>query len=124
MKPYRTPLLLSFVVALFVAVVHIFGMTLSWYWLWKPLDAVMHLLAGVSMGLFAYWVFIRLGAKSHLRLSIFTTLFALAVGISWEFFEFFAGIAVFEGQSYWPDTALDLFLDLAGALAAAHVSHK
>jgi hypothetical protein len=116
----KQPLLLSFVTALLVAVIHIFGLELSLYWLWRPLDSMMHFLAGVSIGLFVAWFMVRL---SLLRPALYwgaVILATLVVGLAWEWFERQAGISVFHGQLYWPDTISDLALDLAGAIIAAY----
>ena len=93
---------------------------LMWVAIWQVLywrlwwfDIPMHVLGGVWAAVCASWLLARRGETAPL---LWCLVFALAVGVTWEVFEYSEGIAFPQYLSYPIDTAKDLVMDLAGAV--------
>ena len=91
---------------------------LFFYYWWY--DILLHFLGGLTVSLAALCFYLYSGyfkIPLHTENQIFYTALAAAliVGILWEFFEYFTGLAFVIG-SYSLDTAKDLSLDTFGAI--------
>jgi hypothetical protein len=81
------------------------------YWRIWWFDIPMHVLGGFWAGLFGAWMLRIFGLEvSMLR----CMLFALAVGVVWEVFEYYSGLTDFMYISYSADVAKDLVMDVIG----------
>jgi hypothetical protein len=105
-------LFLSLVVVALVAYLDHQARLLFWYWEYPWFDVLMHFLGGVAVGAFMVWVRDRF--VPHLGVSIAVLLGLLAVGVSWEIFEWFAKAPT--ESDYVIDTAIDLGMDVIGAV--------
>lgn len=84
---------------------------LFWYWEYPWFDVVMHLLGGVSVASFMVWAHDRF--VSHTSIVFVVALGLLAVGVSWEIFEYFAKAPT--EANYIIDTVTDVIMDIVGA---------
>ena len=113
-----------------IAILHLFGIYLHWYWTYVNFDIVHHFLGGVWLSAFFFYYFGKRQKLFDVRQSRFATLlFALGVtalaGVIWEFYEF--GMDYFFDLKIMPlrhqnslaDTIGDLFFDLLGGLIYA-----
>lgn len=71
----------------------------------------MHLLGGVSVASFMVWAHDRF--VSHTSIVFVVALGLLAVGVSWEIFEYFAKAPT--EANYIIDTVTDVIMDIVGA---------
>lgn len=108
------PLILFLIALTILATVHIVGLELMLYWRYHWFDIPMHALGGAI---------VSLGSQSALFHSVFrcrphhlgfAIALVLAVGISWEVFEWGAGIV--DVEEYVADTILDIVLDVCGGV--------
>ncbi|OGG57710.1 hypothetical protein A2853_00550 [Candidatus Kaiserbacteria bacterium RIFCSPHIGHO2_01_FULL_55_17] len=93
----------------------------SLYWRFWWFDIPMHILGGVWAGFCAAWLLARRDEIFSLVLCI---VFALAVGIGWEIFEYSEGIAMPQYLSYPLDTVKDIFMGLLGASLAFLIARR
>lgn len=106
-----------------IAVVHITGTYLYWYWIYFWLDILMHFLGGLWVGLACFWIFEisekKFGSvKTALQAIIFAFVCAFTVGVLWEIFENVTGIAFVAYEEYKLDTLMDLVMDSVGGVVA------
>ena len=118
---FRHPLFLFSTALLFMlGVLHLLGILYSLYYFFRPLDLIVHFLAGAWVSLVTLWFFYFSGSverRAGIRELLFVVLSAvLVLGLSWEVFEIAIGIPLEEG--YTLDTLSDLLMDIAGALVA------
>lgn len=86
------------------------------YW-WY--DIMMHFLGGLLIGGLAAWGALRFDGDARWgRVLIVTLVSIAAVGIGWEIFEYATGQYIGQ-ESIVLDTAVDLVMDVVGAVAAA-----
>ncbi|MCI0619930.1 hypothetical protein L0Y40_02780 [Candidatus Wolfebacteria bacterium] len=112
-------LLPLFVIMAAIGILHHFALANFWYWTIWWIDVVMHTLGGVVLGLAALWFLLsvhRVQSWPPRRVFVVVLGVVFAVGVAWEFFEFFAKLFV-QGH-FFPDTVLDIFADVAGGLVA------
>lgn len=85
------------------------------YWRYDWFDNLMHLLGGVTIGVFLIGLLAkrRMGAYGGLLIVLF---------VSWEVFEYVFGIP--RESNYALDTASDLVLDMLGAFIAYLAARK
>ncbi len=102
-----------------VYVLHIVAIVLRLYWTSWWFDEIVHALAGFSVGLsylmfrsYFSWLEKSVGAGTALILGVFI------VGVSWEVFEWYAGLASVHIEGYWLDTSMDVIADMLGGIAA------
>ena len=91
------------------------------YWKYWWFDIVMHFLGGAIVAVLYLWFVRFVFPVRDARFSgvAFTLLFTFIVGIMWEVFELAIGVDTeFTGQQKLFDTALDLVMDLSGAILA------
>lgn len=122
MRRYRL-LLLAFALIFIMGLLHIVGSFFYWYWNSFWFDALMHLLGGASVALFGIWVWyvsglFEVSIPTKRSAMIAALVFALGIGIAWEFFEFVYGIANPVGGNYPVDTFHDVAFDFVGGVAA------
>ncbi len=104
--------------ALVIGVVNLyFGVARGFYttiWWW---DIVAHFFGGAWAAFLIAWLLVHKGRRASI---IQCALFALAVGILWEIFEYMNGVGGSAGDfmGYWPDTFKDLVMDTVGGAAA------
>jgi hypothetical protein len=114
---------LSFVAIVTLGILHAIGSVFYLYWQSFWFDGLAHFLGGFSMGVFFLWGWFASGmfetsVPSKREAFLAAVLFALFVGISWEFFEYVYGIAVPAGVNYGIDTFHDVCFDFLGGIAA------
>ena len=110
----RHPLfVISFVLLLTVAVLHSIAIKYYFYWTLSWIDIPIHFLGGLTVSLAAIWFFYFSRYVPPLRLAIASV---LVVGIIWESFELFAGIAERNADYYISDTVLDFVANISGAV--------
>ncbi|MDO8576559.1 MAG: hypothetical protein Q7R90_04570 [bacterium] len=115
-----------FMQAVVVAVIGVldvyFGVGQSYFWTIWWWDILLHVLGGVWAGLLGAWVAGFFGIRITL---VRCALFALAIGVSWETFEYINSLGGSVFMSYTADIIKDLFDDtLGGALAYYLVQRK
>lgn len=116
-----------FILAVFklslLAVVHNLAMLDFWYWRYPWLDASMHFLAGITIGLFVTWLLLVHRPVMTPTMSLYMTLAAtLAIGVLWEFFEVWAGVP--REANFAFDTKMDIVADVFGGLVANLLARK
>lgn len=87
-----------------------------WWW-----DIPAHILGGLWAGLFGAWLGILYGRRLSVAQCM---LFALAVGVGWEVFEYVAHIGGSPFMPYWIDTGKDLLDDGIGGFIAGLVASR
>lgn len=100
----------------FIFIVNSISWQFSWYYSIWYLDAIMHFLGGFWVGLFFVYFFFKkdpVDLNSRFFFKIFTAV--LAVGVLWEFYEFYLNIISLTSFDL-PDTVFDVFFDLLGML--------
>jgi hypothetical protein len=80
---------------------------LAWY------DVMMHAIGGAWSAVLVLWLSTTLGIRPR-----YAILWALAVGVGWEFLELSLGFTHLSDIGYAADTAKDLCMDTIGALVA------
>lgn len=114
-------------VGVLIGVLHITALEYYLYWQLPWFDVLLHFLGGLFTGLAVVAFYVHwFGAIEidHRRLFWSVMVGVLAVGVSWEFFEMYAGLT-FVGQfGFWSDTISDIILDLSGAFLAYHISQR
>jgi hypothetical protein len=119
MHPRRVTFIILATLGLLLAVLHGAAEYYSLYWYFWWFDIVVHFVGGATLGLAALW-FLRFElphlARTRVSLVALAVVAALVFGILWEVFEFATGTS--GALHFWPDTLLDLLMDLVGAVAA------
>ena len=124
---YKHPLFISWTTVLVViAILHISALELSLYWVFWWFDILVHFLGGLFVVLFALWFFfeskyVRL-SKSIKHVVIVSGGSIILVGGGWEIFELLAGVPIEE--NFVLDTAIDLSMDVLGAIISGFVFIK
>lgn len=91
-----------------LAALHFWALADFLYWKYRWFDTPMHLLGGIAIGTSTVALLPSYRPLSYLAI-------IAVAAVSWELFEYFAGIAVFPGVNYQWDTAHDLLNDAIGA---------
>lgn len=93
------------------------------FWIFNGADSFLHILAGLSLGLFVT-ALLNSADKKYGLVSIGV---ALGVGILWEFYEYSAGITSYNTsvltKTLW-DTGSDILMDIIGGLVGFLVYWK
>jgi VanZ family protein len=92
------------------------------FWNVRWFDSAMHFLGALSIGLLALWVWYSSGlfglaTPSKREAFVAAVIFAMLVGLWWEYFEYAHGIANPIGN-YRLDTWNDVLADFVGAMVA------
>jgi hypothetical protein len=103
----------QFLVALLLAVLMWVAVWQFLYWRLWWFDIPMHVLGGVWASLCIAWLLARRGETVPI---VWCLLFTLAIGGTWELFEYSEGITFPQYMSYPADTLKDLTMDLVGAV--------
>jgi hypothetical protein len=108
-----------FLLMFFIFIANMLALKFYWYSLIWYFDVIMHTLGGFWVGMFFLYVFER-NKKSFNNSSLFfKVLFAtLAVGILWEFYEFYIYQYISQIPFDYIDTSADIFFDLLGFWAS------
>lgn len=93
------------------------------YWSVEEFDSLVHFFGGAFAALFFIWIYFfsgyfkpeKRGFKDFLLVSLIGMVF---VSVSWEIYELLIGEAIFAGDNYAYDTALDFLMDFLGGLTA------
>ncbi len=101
----------------FIFIVNSTGEFLHWDTLLWYFDIVMHSLGGVWVGMFFVYVFSKYEA-SRARLFLQVLLATTAMGIFWEFYQYYIYVIVSRTPFDFHDTSIDVLCDLAGAIFA------
>lgn len=105
-----------------LAATHAAALYFAWYWTYPWFDILTHFWGGTTVALGAIW-FARHSRYSPPKLremrSLAVVLVAIGViGVVWEFYELFVQFffVLPLPPNYFPDTSLDLVMDIIGAL--------
>jgi hypothetical protein len=88
------------------------------YWTTDWADIISHTLGGMMLGGVIIFLISLSKAKNNSKL-IQVLLFALCVGVAWEFFEVYTGMNALTDPGYWSDTLSDIFFDMFGSYLAS-----
>jgi hypothetical protein len=117
-------LIITLVLSIAVAALHIAGETYFFYWTYWWYDIIVHGLGGVAIGSL-------LASAYHARDSVSLPRFlfivgvTFAIGIVWEVFEYVIKSQQYEAfDPYVLDTAMDLGMDTAGGMFAYLLSKR
>ena len=123
-------LLYTFFSIVFVGVTHFFATLFYLYWTVWWFDNITHFFGGLAMGFLTFLIvkiiYPRIKSSSPLKLVIAVFVMVMIIGVSWEIFEWYFGIALpgTTGERYWADTTLDLVADAFGAITSALIIYK
>lgn len=111
-----------FAVLIIIGTTHMLGVVYFWYWKFLWLDAPMHFLGGLWVGLITLLIaslFIkRPETVKRFNIILLAVGSAIVVGILWEVFEYAFGISLASHSVFIRDTVTDLILDSVGGLVA------
>lgn len=111
-----------FGVLVIIGATHILGVVYFWYWKFLWLDAPMHFLGGLWVGLMTLLIsslFIkRPETVKHFNIILLAVGSAIMIGVLWEIFEYVFGISIASHSVFIRDTVTDLILDSIGGLVA------
>ncbi len=114
-------LAIALLLAILVGTLHSFAIRYYLYWRFPYFDMLPHGAAGVMVGILVYFLARhKLEAKDAWWLAF---LGAIAVGITWEFFEYAVGVTKNEPGIVF-DTIKDLCMDTLGGLLGATITYK
>jgi VanZ family protein len=125
----KTPLFKRFfILILIVGFLDFIGNKFHLHWEVWWFDVILHFLAGIMVSMFAVlfivYVF-NLDKNNRRKIIIKSILFALLIGILWEFFELYFGATLLsDGKIYYIDTSSDILMDLLGAFLGSIYSYK
>jgi uncharacterized membrane protein YjdF len=91
---------------------HYLGSRFDLYYLFNWYDIMMHLIGGIAIALLATWILEKYNHATKAKILISVIL----IGIAWEVFEYFFGIALLPKENYVSDTIIDMIMDTIGAL--------
>ena len=120
----KTPLFIwIFITIAIVAALHFSALQFYLYWRFWWFDILTHFLGGFWVALSFLWLFFQFGfvniIKNNKTYNLAVAFLAsLFVGVMWEAFEYYFGIAVTDASNYITDTAMDISFDLVGGFAA------
>ena len=92
------------------------------YYSIESFDMFMHFFGGGWVGLFFIYLFLKKNPAFPSALKIM--LGVLAIGILWEFFEFFTSNYIGQDSFDILDTSSDIFFDIVGGLSAIFYCSK
>ena len=120
----KTPLFIwIFITIAVIAALHFSALQFYLYWRFWWFDILTHFLGGLWVGLSFLWLFFQFGfidiIKNNKNYNLAVAFSAsLLVGVMWEVFEYYFGIAVTDASNYIVDTMTDISFDLIGGFAA------
>ena len=120
----KTPLFIwIFITVAVIAALHFSALQFYLYWRFWWFDILTHFLGGLWVAISFLWLFFQFGftniIKNHKNYNLAVAFSAsFLVGVMWEVFEYYFGIAVTDASNYFTDTAMDISFDLAGGFAA------
>ena len=115
-------LIASFVLIAVIAVLHILALEHDWYFLYRWLDFIVHLLGGAWIIVSIFWITFK--TESHFERGVeaeyafIALLSVLIISIGWELFEIWIGNTSLTVPHYWNDTISDLTADVVGGAIA------
>lgn len=127
---FDVPLAIEFLLTLFLYASLILGEVHGYYtrfWWW---DVVLHTGSGIALGFIGFLILYALHRRGRMRASafliaVFSFCFALALGATWEIFEFGADqlLGANMQKSGLVDTMWDLIVDAVGSFIAAFAGY-
>lgn len=120
----KTPLFIwIFITIAVIGALHFSAMQFYLYWRFWWFDILTHFLFGLWTAISFLWLFFQSGLvniiKNNKNYNLAVALLSpLIIGIMWEIFEYYFGIAVTDASNYIVDTTMDISLDLLGGFAA------
>jgi|SRR3989344_2445693 len=120
----KTPLFIwIFITIAIVAALHFSALQFYLYWRFWWFDILTHFLGGLWVAMSFLWLFFQFGfvniIKNNKSYNLAVAFLAsLFVGVMWEAFEYYFGIAVTDASNYVTDTTMDISFDLVGGFAA------
>jgi hypothetical protein len=103
-----------------IAIIHFLALKNYWYFIYKSLDLVLHLMGGFWIAISVLWVI------SIQKYIVFNTIYkfvyvvisVILVGIVWEVFELKTGNTFTTVSNYWRDTYTDMASNIIGGMIA------
>lgn len=119
-------LTVTFISIILVGVLHLVGSVYALYWDVDWFDTMVHFVGGLSMGFLFLWIwyvsgFVSKSTPTKRKAIVSALIFTIAIGLSWEIFEYVFDIANPTKGNYIGDTTLDLFADICGGLLAGFI---
>lgn len=102
-----------------LAVFYLSAVNFSWFWIYPWIDIPIHIMGGLTLGLWACAVASRFNTPPK-KAFAYIVIMLLCVGFVWETWEYQVGITSGE-FGYWFDTVKDIGDDLLGGTLAAIV---
>ncbi len=111
----------SFITILLIAVFHFLALKNSWYWIFRWLDILVHIVGGFWVSLTSLWIALKVGhiekITNYKRRSLFIMLGSVLIaGISWEIFEVVFKINFLHNIGYWNDSLKDVASGFVGGI--------
>ncbi len=114
----RTSLYATLFLLLIVAILHISGIRLYFYWRIGWYDKVVHMLAGAAVVFFMYYIIRTIDIFPRSYTLVLAMIAAILIGIGWEIFEIQSGYTSVHKLGYAFSTMADLLSDVIGGTAA------
>lgn len=120
----KTPLFIwIFITIAVIAALHFSALQFYLYWRFWWFDILIHFFGGLWAALSFLWLFFQFGftniIKNNKNYNLAVAFLAsFLVGVMWESFEYYFGIAVTDAANYTVDTMTDISFDLIGGFAA------
>lgn len=111
-----------------IGILNFIGNKIFLYWTTWWYDMILHFLAGVVIGMTVI-LFLQTFSKAFesdkKNVIVASVLFALFIGLLWEYFELYFEITSFnDGMQYVTDTTSDIILDTLGGYLGTLYSFK
>ena len=119
----QKPFPFSLIVLVVLIALHLAGSYFSWYWSYPWFDVIIHILAGLWVGLVFLWLASYLNQINSLveykaKSLLIALISAGLIGVVWELLENFGHLAFVNANGYGLNTAMDILNDVIGGVLA------
>lgn len=116
----RLPLIFILSLSLVVAILHVTGTYLNWYWLVSGFDRIVHTLGGFLVTFISLVIiyFFRMPAVPRWHIILVGIMASLVIGLGWEAFELKTGITAWGQIGFVRNNGGDILFDVVGGLLA------
>ena len=114
-------LLTSFLIILFIAIMHSFALELRWYFTHRWIDILMHVLGGFWVAVTSLWIYLEYTKReviSRKQKLFIIFLPIILLGICWEVFELMSGNTFMHTSNFYTDSISDTVNNLIGGVIA------
>jgi len=116
-------LLISFITILITAILHYLSIKLNWYFTFKQIDIIVHILGGFWIAITAIWFCLEfkhietiINYKTKYFIAILV--YVLIIGVIWEIFELISGNTFLHSSNFWTDSTSDMINNFLGGFIA------